>query len=212
MDSCEEYATTQKMMDRLFSEAEDLLPGLKRDMIIGAYAGIRSKIVPPGDTNFGDFIIEENPASPGMINLIGIESPGLTASIPIAERVCDMLGIRFGLKEKNNWIEQYKGYPVFRELDIHEQNRLIKEDPDYGEIVCRCENITKAEVLTALNNPLGAKTLTAVKNRVRTMTGRCQGGYCFSNLVDIMTLDLGIDISDITFKRKGDRPFYGRAK
>jgi len=210
--SCEEYATTRKMMDKLFSEASDLLPGLTRDMIIGAYTGIRSKIVPPGDSNFGDFIIEESTAAPGMINLVGIESPGLTASIPVAEHVCEILKARFGLKEKDGWIENHKGSPVFRELDIAAQNKLIKENPDYGEIICRCENITKAEVLAALNNPLGARTLVAVKNRIRTMTGRCQGGYCFSNLVDIIGKETGIDVDDIVYRKKGDRLFYGKMK
>jgi len=208
----EEYATTKNMMDKLFREASDLLPGLTRDMIIGAYTGIRSKIVPPGDSNFGDFIIEESTAAPGMVNLVGIESPGLTASIPIAERVCEMLVSRFGLKEKDVWKEEYTGNPVFRDLDTAAKNKLIENNPDFGEIICRCENITKAEVQTALNNPLGARTLVAVKNRVRTMTGRCQGGYCFSNLVDILNKELGIDISDITYRNKGDRPFYGNVK
>jgi len=212
VDNCEEYASTRKMMDKLFAEAQDLLPELRRDMIIGAYTGMRSKIVPPGGANFGDFIIEESKAAPGMINLVGIESPGLTASIPIAERVCGMLKARFGLKEKNDWKAEFTGKPVFRLIEPEKQNELIRENPDYGEIVCRCEGITKAEVLSALNNPLGARTLVAVKNRVRTMTGRCQGGYCFSNIIDIMNHEFGIDPKDITYRNCGDKPFFGRAK
>ena len=212
VNDCESYASTRNMMDNLFDEAKELLPQLKRNMIIGAYTGLRAKTVPPGGSNFGDFIIEESITAPGVINLIGIESPGFTASMPIAERVCEMLIARYGLDEKNDWIAGYKGPPVFRNLDFSEQNELIKVNPDYGELICRCENITKAEVLNALNNPLGVKSLVGVKNRTRTMTGRCQGGYCFSHVIDIMINEYGIDPSDIAYRHNGDTPFYGRNK
>jgi len=212
VNNCEEYASTRKGMDKLFSEARELLPELKRDMIIGTYTGIRLKTVPPGSANFGDFIIEESTVASGMINLVGIESPGLTASIPVAEYVCEMLEKRFHFSIKSNWKEKYAAKPVFRELDRTEQNKLIRENPDYGEIICRCENITKAEVLDALNNPLGAKTLVAVKNRVRTMTGRCQGGYCFSNIIDILGKDQGIGVADMVYRKNDDRMFYGKIK
>jgi glycerol-3-phosphate dehydrogenase len=209
---CEDYASTQRMMDKLFEEAQALLPQLERNLIIGAYTGIRAKTVPPGGGNFGDFIIEESHSAPGVINLIGIESPGLTASMPIARRVCEMLQVRCRLAEKAGWEPVYRANPVFRSLDMESQNNLIRENPDYGEIICRCENITKAEVLNALNNPLGARTLTAVKNRVRTMTGRCQGGYCLPHIVDILTNEMGIPPNEITFRNIGDAPFFGRCK
>ena len=208
----EQCATTQKMMDTLFSEAMALLPPLKRELVIGAYTGMRAKTVPPGGGNFGDFIIEESAHAPGCINLIGIESPGLTASLPIAGRVGEMLDARFGLEKRDCWRAEYKGSPVFRKLDSDAQNRLILENADYGEIVCRCENITKAEVLAALNNPLGARTLIGVKNRVRTMTGRCQGGYCFSHIVDTMIRELDILPEEIVYRNKGDMPLFGRNK
>jgi glycerol-3-phosphate dehydrogenase len=212
VNNCEEYATTRVMMDSLFSEAKELLPELSRSMIIGAYTGIRSKTVPPGSANFGDFIIDESVKSPGMINLVGIESPGLTASMPIAERVCRMLDARFGFSERADWKAEYKGNPVFRLLDVSEQRKLIGENPAYGEIVCRCENVTKAEVICALNNPLGARTLVSIKNRVRTMMGRCQGGYCYSNLADVLRGEFGISAQDICYRGKGDRPFFGPVK
>jgi len=212
VESSEEHKSTQEMMDKMFSEAQTLLPLLKRDMIIGAYTGMRAKIVPPGAANFGDFIIEESSVNPAMINLVGIESPGLTATMPIAERVCEMLDLRFRLKEKSNWKAEYKGNPTFRELDFEMQNNLIQENPDYGEIICRCEQVTKAEVLNALSNPLGVKTLVGVKNRIRTMTGRCQGGYCLTHIVDIMVSELGIAPEEIMYRNIGDMPFYGRVK
>jgi glycerol-3-phosphate dehydrogenase len=210
--SSEEYANTRKMMDSLLTEAQELLPQIKHDMIIGAYTGIRSKTVPPGSGNFGDFIIEESIAAPGMINLIGIESPGLTASIPIAERVCEMLKTQFSLNVRIGWKAEYKRSPVFRELEINTQSSLIQENPDYGEIICRCENITKAEVRNALNNPFGVRSLVAVRNRIRTMTGRCQGGYCLSHIVDIMIKEYDMSPESIVYRNGGDRPFFGRMR
>jgi glycerol-3-phosphate dehydrogenase len=210
--TAEEYASTQTMMDKLFEEAEQLLPRLQRDMIIGAYTGIRAKTVPPGSGNFGDFIIEESRTAPKMINLIGIESPGLTASMPIAERVCEMLRISLGLTEKENWNPEYKGPPVFRTMSVEAKNELIRKNPDYGKIICRCENITKAEMLDALGNPLGARTLIGLKNRVRTMMGRCQGGYCLSHIVDILANELGLEPEEIVYRYPGDSPFFGRVK
>jgi glycerol-3-phosphate dehydrogenase len=210
--NCEEYASTRAMMDNLFAEANELLPELSRNMIIGAYTGIRSKTVPPGSANFGDFIIDESVGAPGMINLVGIESPGLTASIPIADRVCMMLDARFGLSKKDNWKAEYKGNTVFRLLDINEQNKLISENSNYGEIVCRCDSVTKAEVVNALNNPLGARSLVSIKNRIRTTMGRCQGGYCYSNLVDILQNEFGTSAQDICYRSKGDRSFFGAIK
>ena len=210
--SPEDYESTQKMLDKLFGEAQTLLPLLRRDMIISSYTGMRAKTVPPGSENFGDFIIEESNSAQGMINLVGIESPGITASMPIAERVCEILSARFGLTEKVGWRSEYSRNPAFCGLDADARHKLIEENPDYGEVVCRCENITKAEVLAALNNSLRAKTLTSLKNRVRTMTGRCQGGYCLSNIVDIMTSEFGINPEDIVYRNNGDMPFFGRVK
>ena len=208
----EEHASTQKMLDKLFGEALRLLPLLGREMIIGSFTGIRAKTVPPGSDSFGDFIIEESRAARGMVNLVGIESPGITASMPIAGRVCEILDARFNLSVKADWRPGYSQGPVFRELDAGGQHKLIEENPDYGEVICRCENITRAEVLAALDNPLRVRTLTGLKNRVRTMMGRCQGGYCLTNIVGILTGELGIDPRDIAYRNNGDMPFFGRVK
>ena len=212
VDGREDYANTPGKMESLFKEARQLIPSLSMDMAIGAFTGMRAKIVPPGSANFGDFIIEESKIVPGLINLVGIESPGLTASMPIALLVCEMLRARHGLSEKSGRPAGYKRAPVFRDLDTDAQNELISQNPDYGEIICRCENVTKAEVINALNNPLGVRTLIGIKNRVRTMMGRCQGGYCFTHLADILINEFGVDPKDVTYRSFGDTPFYGGNK
>jgi glycerol-3-phosphate dehydrogenase len=208
----EDYATTRGMTDNLFREARTLLPSLRRDMVIGSYAGIRSKLVPQGEANYGDFVIGESRTVENLINLVGIESPGLTASMPIAEMVAGIVKTKRALKPNAGFKAEYRGQPAFASLDEETQDALIGQDADYGEIVCRCKNITKAEILRALRNPLGVKTIVSVKNRVHAAMGRCQGGYCLAKIADTLTDEFGLAPERIAYRRYGDLPFPGRVK
>jgi glycerol-3-phosphate dehydrogenase len=207
IDSKEDYASTQGMMDDLFREAQQLLPSLRRNMIIGTYTGIRPKIVPKGQVNYGDFIIEESKAIDNLINLVGIESPGLTASVPIAEMVANIVGSKRKLQKNSRYKEKYQGCPVFADMDIEPQNSLIAANPDYGEVICRCKTITKAEVLQALHNSLGVHTLVSIKNRVHATMGRCQGGYCLTKITEILMNEFEMSPEQIVYRYQGDQPF-----
>jgi glycerol-3-phosphate dehydrogenase len=208
----EDYATSRGMMDALFREAKALLPALERDMIIGAYTGIRPKLVPKGQANYGDFVIEESPQVENLVNLIGIESPGLTASVPIAEMVAEIIGRKRGLGINAAYQAEYRGAHPFAELDGGTQRTLIAENPDYGEVVCRCKTVTRAEVLRALRNPLGVKTIVGLKNRLHTTMGRCQGGYCLAKIANIIMEEFKIPPEDIVYRHQGDDPFPGAVK
>ena len=208
----EVYATTPEVIEQLWSEAKQLLPTLRRDMIIGQYTGIRAKLVAKGESNFGDFIIEESAEVSRLINLVGIESPGLTASVPIAEMVAEIIGQKQLLLTNKAYQPQYKGMSLFRDLPTEQQEVLIAQDPEYGEIVCRCEKVTKAEVRRVLHNPLGATGLVSLKNRLRVTMGRCQGGYCLARLVQTMMQELNCMPEEIVFRKKGDTPFMGVQK
>jgi glycerol-3-phosphate dehydrogenase len=212
IDGREDYATTQTMMDSLFREAQTLLPSLRRNMVIGAYTGIRSKLVPKGQANYGDFVIEESRKVENLVNLVGIESPGLTASMPIAEMVAGIIKTKRTLNANAAFKAEYRGQPSFASQDEETQNEFIVKDADYGEIVCRCRNITKAEVLRALRNALNVKTIVGVKNRVHATMGRCQGGYCLTKIMDIMVDEFGLTPEHIIYRQYGDRPFPGRVK
>ena len=108
----------------------------------------------------------------------GIESPGLTGAVPIARRVVRMMAEQEELTPNPDFNPRRKGIARFAEASEEEQKRLIEENPDYGELICRCEKVTKAEILQAIHNPLGVHTLVGIKYRTRAMMGRCQGGYC----------------------------------
>jgi len=211
IDAPEDYSTTEPVLDQLRAEAQKLLPRLNMRTVIGTYAGVRPKLVKKGEANFGDFVIERSQRAKHLINLIGIESPGITASLPIAEMVRDILFEDTDLTEKPDFIPTYRGIPRFAELTRDQQRLLIAQDPDFGDVVCRCETVTRAQVKQALHNPIGATGIIAVKNRTRVTMGRCNGGYCFQRVVE-MLLSEGKAPVDIDFKRRGDRPLLGYVK
>jgi len=207
-----DYSVTRDVMNQLFKEAKELLPPIEAKDVIGNYSGIRSKLVGPKVGGFGDFVIKESEVVEGLIQLIGIESPGLTASVPIAKRVRDIIGNKEDLIEKPDFIGKRKGIVEFRKLSNEEKDRLIKECPEYGEVVCRCEHITKKEIMDAIENPLGVRTLAGIKYRARAMMGRCQGGYCLTRIVEILTKEYGIPVEEVTLRGKNSKLFEGRVK
>lgn len=212
IDRREDYATTSEIMSKLISEAQQILPGIERKYVIGGYSGIRPKQAPPGEGGFRDFVICEEDTCPGLINLIGIESPGLTASVPIARMVCKIISEKARLEEKDNFITQRKEIVRFREQSPEEQSRLIADDPEYGEIICRCQKITKREIRQAIENPLGVKSISAIKYRAWATTGRCNGGYCLTRIVDMLVNEYGISPNSITYRSKGSEMFFGEVK
>lgn len=209
IDDPEDYASTAPVMNKLFTEAQQLLPVLERRHIIGAYSGSRAKLAPPTEGGFRDFVIQEFPEAPGAIQLIGIESPGLTASMPIARMVTTMLGAHRALVQKEIHSKSRRKRIHFSKLPLEEQRRLLAEDPDYGEIICRCEQITKREIKDAIENPLGVKTISGIKYRCRAMTGRCQGGYCLTRIAEILIKEYGMSPEEITIRGGASHLFEG---
>ncbi|MBQ2738661.1 MAG: NAD(P)/FAD-dependent oxidoreductase [Oscillibacter sp.] len=211
----EEYddcATTQEVLDKLFREAQMLMPALQRKDIIGSYSGLRSKQAPPEEGGFRDFTIVEEPAVPGLIDLIGIESPGMTASMPIAKRVAAMVCDKLQPGENTAFDPTHKGILRFADQTPEMKAKLIAEDSDYGEVICRCQQVTKKEICEAIENPLGAKTISAIKYRVWPTTGRCQGGYCLTRIAEILEKEYGIAPEHITQRGEGSELFSGRVK
>jgi glycerol-3-phosphate dehydrogenase len=201
-------ATTRPVMDRLKAEAFALVPGLARFSFIHSYAGLRPKLTVSGEA---DFIIEESVLRPGWINLVGIESPGLTAAPAIAARVADMIGSAMDLRLKSDFRAERPPRPRFAHLDDGERARRAAADPRWGEMICRCEHVARAEVDDALANPFGARSLDAIKRRTRCGMGRCQGGFCTPRLVELLEAG-GVAPEDIRKRGAGTNLFEGRIK
>jgi len=193
-------SVTSSVMKMLFAEAREFLPLISFEYIIRSYSGLRAKQAPSSEGGFWDFVIEESDTVDNFINLIGIESPGLTAAQPIAKRVVEIINKKERLNSNPNFNPLRKGILRFEEQDEKTKKALIQQDPNYGEIVCRCEKITKKEILEAASNPLGARSLISIKYRTRAMMGRCQGGYCQTRIIEILRENFNLTPQEITLK------------
>ncbi|MBP9015415.1 MAG: NAD(P)/FAD-dependent oxidoreductase [Candidatus Atribacteria bacterium] len=196
----EDTSTTKEGLKEVEEGGKKLVPSLPVSQTITTFSGLRP-------TSWDrDFHIFFSSHFPFLLHLVGIESPGLTASFGIAEYVGDLL-CKKGLKleEKRHFIFR-SSFPVFRELSWEERERLVQEDADWGKIVCRCEEVTVREVKHALLSSPGASTLDGLKRRVRVMMGRCQGGFCGMHLPFLMAETLGLEEREIV--KSGKNSFY----
>jgi glycerol-3-phosphate dehydrogenase len=203
----EDHRTTRPVLTRLYQQAQRLLPAVDRRHFIASYAGIRCKLSRSG--RFADFVIREEPKVKGFINLVGIESPGLSAAPAIAEVVAGIINQGLKLIPKTDFNPYRKARTRFAALSLEQKAARIKNDPLFGELICRCEQVSRREVLDAIANPLGARSISAIKYRCRATMGRCQGGYCLPRLVDM--LETHSD-EDITLHGPGSFLFVGSTK
>ena len=187
----DDIATTREGLQEVIKGARKLVPEIPMKYVIRNFAGLRA--IP----STGDFIIEAYKEVKGFINVAGICSPGLSAAPAIALELVEILkneGLK--LKEKRDFNPRRKKRIRFRELPDKEKERLIKEDPRYGHIICRCETVTEREVIDAIRE--GATTVDGIKFRTRAGMGRCQGGFCLPRIILLLARELGIEPVKIT--------------
>jgi len=211
IDEREDTKTTKEKICELIDGAKNLLPCIPLNQIITGFSAVRSKITPPHEKGSRDFIIKEDVEN--FINMIGMESPGLTSSPAIAKLIVQMVNEKIDLEEKTDFnpIRKLKVTP-FSEATRIQQATLIKENPTYGEIICRCEQVSKLEVLEALNNPISDKTISAIKYRTRAGMGRCQGGFCLPKISEILQEEYDLNPKDIKLKSIDSTMFIGQTK
>lgn len=206
------YGVPQENMDYLAESASEIWPYIKKSDYIRNYSGILPKWVDENGV-IQDFKIEIRPElAPNAVNLVGIESPGLTAAVPIGRMVVRMMQEYETFKENENFNPKREGIIRFEEQDDETKARLIEENPDYGEIICRCEKVSRAEILKAIHNPLGVHTMAGIKYRTRSMMGRCQGGYCQMRIAKMIEDELGVKDTDIRYARQNGWIFTGEVR
>ena len=206
----EDYSVSQSGMDGLAQSGARMFSHMKREYYIRTFAGSRPKRVNPETGEVLDFLIECS--APGVINLVGIESPGLTSALPIARYVVGLLHEHEALIPNSDFDPVRKGIVRFHDARCEEQARLIAENPDYGEVVCRCETITRAEILAAIHNPLGVCTVNGIKVRTRASMGRCQGGYCETRITAMIREELKKAVPDVRLGNGDSYMFTGYVK
>ncbi len=204
----DDVRTTAKIRRQLLAEASELLPGLTPRDVITAYSGVRPKLNPSRIGGFGDFVVEEVPEAPGIMHLVGIESPGLTAAPAIADDVTGWVRERIPAKRNPGFKKKWSSVRRTREEELAVIGGLIEDDPAYGEIVCRCEMVTRREIIDAINNELDATSLNAIKYRSRATMGRCQGGFCGPRIVDLL-IEHGEEPGSITLNGGDSWLFMG---
>ncbi len=208
----EDYSVRQSGMDGLQESGARMFRHMKREYYIRTFAGARPKRIDPATGEVQDFLIECRDEAPGVVNLVGIESPGLTSALPIARRVVGMIREREELEPNPAFDPVRRGITRFHEASREEQASLINENPDYGEIVCRCETVTRAEILEAIHNPLGVCTVNGIKVRTRASMGRCQGGYCETRITAMIREELNKAVTDVRLTNGDSYMFTGYVK
>lgn len=190
-----DLATTRDQLEKILSSARTMIPAVSEYDVITSFAGLRPTLEE-------DFYIEMSKAVPDLVQVAGIQSPGLTASPAIGEYVKDLLkkaGLK--LREKPDYDPFVGKRPHVKDLSPYEVDELAAADPAYANMVCRCEKVSEAEIVAAVR--AGHTTLDGIKYFTRAQMGRCQGGFCTYKIVKIIMRETGLSWDQIT-KNGGD--------
>ncbi len=191
-------SVTAEGLAKIKEQAASIVDGIPFGSTITSFCGLRA-----AEKN-GDFII--NSPKPGFINAAGIDSPGLSASPAIAELIEELLKEQgLGMRRKPEYDPFREPMHRFREADNNTKNEMIRSDPAYGRIICRCEGVTEGEIIDALRRAPGAVDLDGIKRRTRAQMGRCQGGFCMPSVAEIISRELNVPFEHITKSGKNSR-------
>jgi glycerol-3-phosphate dehydrogenase len=193
----EDYSVSRESIDKIFNKQKGAIPTLSERDIIAYFSGTRAS------TYEEDFVVRKGRWTKNILEAAGIQSPGLTAAPAIAEDLRRMAYEELGQPEKKkDWDGKRKAPINTKKLSPEEWDDLIKKDPSYGHIVCRCEEISEGEIRAALRGKLKATTIDGVKRRVRAGMGRCQGGFCQPLVSQYIAEELNQNILET--KKKGE--------
>ncbi|MDD4641893.1 MAG: NAD(P)/FAD-dependent oxidoreductase [Erysipelotrichaceae bacterium] len=199
-------AVTQLGIDMIKNSMSNISNKIETDKIITSFSGLRAIFK-------DDFVIETSNKDNHFINLIGISSPGLASAPAIGEYVIDLLKENgLNLQPKANFMP-YREKPIrITELSNDQYQKLIRSNPLYGKIVCRCEVVSEQEIINAINRPIRAITLDGIKRRTRAMMGRCQGGFCSTRIMELINKHANIPMIKIKKSGKDSMILYKQIK
>ncbi len=191
IDDKTDRATTSEGLSMVMKQAGENVSGVQFGKSITSFCGLRAV----GST--GDFIIN-NPRH-GFINVAGIESPGLSSAPAIGEYVTTLLqNDGLTLNARADYVAKREAAHAFREMSMEEKNEVIRRDPTYGHIICRCEGVSEGEILAAIRQNPKPRDLDGVKRRTRAQMGRCQGGFCSPYIVELLANERNVPYESIT--------------
>lgn len=207
LDNKTDKSVTSEGLASILEDVKRLIPGVNIRDSITQYSGLRPNRNPEG------LHVDVYDDLKGYINLSGVRSTGLTLSVAMGVYVAGLMRETGAVMEpKKNFTERRKGVLRFHELDREEQDEAVKKNPLYGKIVCRCETVTEGEILDCIHRPLGARSMDAVKRRVRAGMGRCQGGFCGPRVIEILARELGITVEEVNKNKEGSYMIAGKTR
>lgn len=201
----EAFGTTAAGLAFIKEKASKTMDSINYRENIRNFAGVRAR------SDRGDFIIEESKSVENFYNLAGMASPALTSGCAIGYHVIDWLQTKQTFQKKDSFVETREKVR-FKELSDNDKNELIKKNPSYGRVICRCETITEGEILETFNTPIPPQSIDAVKRRTNAGMGRCQGGFCGEKVAMILKEKLNIEFSEILQDHKGSNILVNKAK
>lgn len=192
----EDFSTHRENIDAILKKHLPLIKGFTPADVITYFAGIRAA------TYEEEFIIERSEYVSNLVHAAGIQSPGLASAPAIAEEITkitvDALKEQMEVKPNAFFNPRRRVVPHMSDLTVEEKQEIIKKNPDYGVIICRCEGISKGEIVDTIHSPIPATTIDALKRRVRPGMGRCQGGFCSPLVTQIICEETGLTPEEIT--------------
>lgn len=202
----ENTATTPDSIERVFAKQKITMPELSERDIITYFTGVRAP------TYEEDFIIEWGRKTKNIYHVAGIQSPGLTTAPAVAEDVA-LEAARWLEAEENEAFDPIRHAPPhLAAMSDAERAELIAQNPDYGVIICRCEEVSRGEILDALNSPICVPTVDGIKKRLRPGMGRCQGGFCSPLVTKIIAEYLGVPLTEVRKSSASSPIVFGSRK
>ena len=192
-DDLDDNGTSEAGLAYVRANISKTLKNIPLNRSIRTFAGIRPTTTCP------DFIIEEVEGAPHFIDAVSIESPGLASAPAVADRIISIIAKDTEIQENPDAVMTRKPPVVLANLSPEERTKLIAENPAYGKIICRCEQISEGEIIDCIRRPCGARSVKGVKKRVRPGMGRCQGGFCEPKVLHILARELGISPLDVVY-------------
>lgn len=185
----EDTATTPEGLAELQEKSALGVKNVPLRQVITSFMGLRAHEA--GD----DFALGET--AEGFFDAAGIESPGLSSAPAIGAYIAGLVADKLSLGEKAGFDPVRRGVPRLHEMSAEQRAAKIRENPAYGNIICRCEEVSEGEIVDAIHGILGARTLDGVKRRTRAGMGRCQSGFCSPRVMELLCRELGLTLDEV---------------
>ncbi|MCR5308781.1 MAG: NAD(P)/FAD-dependent oxidoreductase [Bacilli bacterium] len=207
IDDYDDVSTDKPTLDKVKAQILDMVPSVPLNKVIRVFSGNRPT------TTRHDFIIEYAKTDNHFINVAGIESPGFVCAPAIAEYVVkELVNKVCSLIENKNYNPRIRKHIRLNKMGHEEKVEYIKNNPDFGRIICNCERVSLGEIKDALSRNAAPTTVKGIKKRCRAGFGLCQGGFCQSKVVEILADYYNISPLDVLYDDEGSNILLKKIK